>query len=490
MKNYQNAIEKYFSFPEHQFFWSLHPAVLLAISFLVGIETALFSFPIYLTLIFALYTASLKKWTALLSIALSALYSLALYGSAPQISNLSRAYFSISSIQPHQTPFHSNFLYKGTLYIGSSALPCSISVQKGNRVPADCDYVLTGTLSERNPYDYTFKPKTWEKVPNTFSFAQIRYEAKSGLRKYLFARLKNPRSAKLLASLSTGEVDDRMLRFEFGKLGLQHILAISGFHFGVLIAFIALLLKFLPYRPQWIAMILLTSTYYLFIGDSPAVQRAYITALLFLIAKLIRRPANSINLLGTAFLIELILNPLNVSNLGFQFSFGSCFGILLFFKPLETYLRKFLPSRPAQKSSHLPLFEGIAYLISSAFRNALSLTLSVNIALLPLLFHHFGQFPLLSLLYNLFFPFLITIDLFSLLGAILLSGFIPSLTKPLFYLLNLYTTEILDLISYPPLPLQYSIYLQKIPLELIPIYLFALLCLAIKIKFCTCNNNY
>ena len=463
-------------------FWNAHPAVLIGISFLIGIGTSLFSLPLWIFSCWLIYLLFMKKWAAICSLPAAALYAWLLFGGLPQLEEprAINGYFTISNVKVNKTPFNQNYLYKGTLFLEKTPIPCTISVQK--RPKASSDYQITGTLIQRDKYDYLLKPKSWEKIPRTWSPAEWRFQAKEKLRHFLHTHLTLPRTATLLTSLATGDVEDRLLRYEFSRLGLQHILAISGFHFGVLIAFLALLLRFLPHRVQWLSMILLTTTYFLFIGDSPAVQRAWIIVTLFLIAKLIKRPTTPINLLGTSLLIEVIYNPLVVANLGFQFSFGSCFGILLLYRPIDEVLRSFLPARPAKESSRFPLIPGIAYIICRTFRSGLSLTAAVNITLLPLLFLHFGKFPLLSLLYNLFFPFLISLALFTLLAALLCSLASASLSKPIFSLLDSFTAHLLDLVSYPPLLLDYSIYFQNIPIQLIPLYLFALLQISIYLK--------
>jgi competence protein ComEC len=213
--------------------------------------------------------------------------------------------------------------------------------------------------------------------------------------------------------------------------------------------------------------------YFLFIGTSPAVQRSWIAAVLFLVAKITHRRAIPLNILAAAMLIELLYNPLAVTNLGFQFSFGSCFGILLLYQPIEEQFARLLPKRRAKDALALSLPAQLAYLISSSLRRSLSLTLSVNIAILPILFFHFGKFPLLSLLYNLFFPPLVALTLVGLIAATAVYFLCGS--SLLFHEVDWLCAQLLDLAAHPPLFLDRAIYCKGIPYASIPLYFFAVL---------------
>lgn len=421
--------------------------------------------------LFGLYLLSQKRFAPIVLILLSALYGYCLY---PKEVEGTTGYFSIRLLQPHQSPFKKGLMYKGFLYLDRQKIPCTVYHPFGNSHPkADCDYILRGELKQRGPFNYLFRAKTWTPVPNTWSLAETRFQLKERFRHFLEAKFKHPKVASFLGSLITGDVEERSLRYEFGKLGLQHILAISGFHFAILIAFCSFFLGlFLPHRAKYIVLLIAINAYFLFVGAVPAVQRSWLVALFYLIGKLIRRQATGLNLLGVALCIELLLDPLVSGQIGFQLSFLSCAGILLFrplFIPWINHLFK------EHNPKTLTFFAQHGYLLARFLREGLILTLAVNAAILPLILFHFHAFPLLSFFYNLFFPFLVGCALFSLLLT-LATYFLFAI--PLFSLTDFFTAQLLDLVSYPPVALDYAIRVYDFPAWIIPLYLFGLFCLS------------
>jgi competence protein ComEC len=109
--------------------------------------------------------------------------------------------------------------------------------------------------------------------------------------------------------------------------------------------------------------------------------------------------------------------------------------------------------------------------------------LSVNLAIFLLLLYHFHQFPLLSLLYNLFFPLAVSAALFSLLISLIAHLLLPPLAPFFFRATDLFTAQLLDVIAYPPLALDISVRCEELAGWLIPIYLFGLFCLSLKYKY-------
>jgi len=471
----------------HQLFWRSAPALLISLTLLFGSAAVLFwdapwngIFPF----LWGLYLFFLRK-EALLAVGLGmAIGCHLLYKEQPSPGR-AQGIFAIASLQPHQTPFGKGSVYKGTLYTAAGSVRCDLYTS-GDKPPyrADRDYLLTGKLDLREPYRYAFKPEEWIPIEKSWSFAHLRYMAKEKYAHFLSERCPNfPKAAAFLASLTTGDVEDRMLKYEFGRLGLQHLLAISGFHFGVLIAFASSLLSlFLPRFWKCSLLIALLTSYYLFVGSFPAVQRSWIAATAYLFGKLLRRETGALNLLGFALGVEIVLDPLVATNLGFQFSFASTGGILLLQPVFERMLRPLLPKRSSEESAALSPFAKTAYLLTGFLRNSLALTCSVNAALLPILLVHFHFFPLLSLLYNLFFPFCVGLALFVLLLALTFHWFAPPIASFFFSLSGGFTSYLLDLASYPPSALDYPLLVPAIPAQIVFFSLFALLLIGIHLR--------
>lgn len=466
-------------------FYRQHPAVLLAISFLCGLNDYLYPWSLPFSALWLLYLCFLGRMAAFQGICLLGLgwlYIFSLYSEAPRGNGSIQGIFSIRSLQPHSSPFHKDLLYKGVLYL-PNGVPCSMTLPETERLLADRDYWISGTLFERGLFQYTLKPQEHRPLTQkTWGLAERRYQWKETFRTSLQKNL-SPRSASLLASLATGDVEDRLLRYEFSRTGLQHLLAISGFHFALLVAFISGCLKtFLPQRSRIYLLLAALSLYFLFVGSAPAILRSFCTALLYFFGKLLNKEAPPLNLLGGCILIELLLDPLATSQISFQLSFVSCAGLLLLFPLFDQALQKFLPKRCASQLQMLTPLSSFGYIICSLFRKSLGLTLAVNLTLLPLLLYHFHTFPLLGLIYNLFFPLAISAALFLLLMSLSIYAVYSPLSKPLFWILDQWTSFLLELISYPPLLLNHSWNQSNIPGWIYPYYLFGLFGLAIYVK--------
>ncbi len=291
----------------------------------------------------------------------------------------------------------------------------------------------------------------WEVVASRWGLGDLRYRLKLGVSDYIYRHIGSERAATFLTGLATGEFDDRMMLQQFGRFGLQHLMAISGFHFSLVAAMLAFLFRaFLP--PRWVALglMLAMSSYFLFIGMRPSVMRAWVMILVSLGAYFARREVQPLNTLGLALMVILFYDPLMGGQIGFQFSFLATAAILLYLEPLQQLLSWISPKRPLLTMVKMSSVDQHCYLLMQWFRAALALTLAVHLVTVPYLLAAFHKFPLMSLLYNLFFPFLVAISLFLLLLGVLL--------PPLHWLNRYFTEALLDFVYQTPTAFDYAVY--------------------------------
>ena len=421
---------------------------------------------------------SKKNYKVLLLIILAFAF-VKIYYQFPASPSTGTAHFSVHSVS---SAFRGSYLYRGTLKSFTpdneeksiaSHLPCQIYSRK--RLPANCDYHIHGSLTSRNGRNYQLKTKeSWTPIPNTFSLAENRFQLKAQFSRYLKKQIHSKRAHLFLSGLATGELADRTLFKSFGNLGISHIMAISGFHFAILACLFHLLFRaFLPHKVSAIALLLLLTSYFLFIGNGPSIQRAWIMAFVYLFGQLFEKQTSGLNNLGVALCLALVLNPLSLFSLGLQLSFVATLGILLLYGPLNTLLQMLIPKEKLsdiiEKSSLYQHF----YLLGSFFRSSLALTLAVHLAIFPILIFVFHTFQFHSLVYNLFFPFLASLSLIMLILAL----FFP----PLHRLNGWYTDGILSIVDHPPIPLR-TWYIENVSLAFVTFYLMILFAMTLYLK--------
>lgn len=442
-------------------FWVKNRALLYGLSALLGTYFALLSPLALFPFLFLLNKKHLYFTLFFFLLPLIILYH---FYTFPPSGTPVEGRFHIHSLRSGQG-FSHGWVYTGVLKTKEGRIRCRMMSKRLHT--ADCAYDIVGTLTTHDRRFYRVQPSIWKKVPRSFSFAQIRYHAKKWVRSYIDRNIKPPSAAQFLSGMVTGELEDRILQNDFGKLGLSHIMAISGFHFALLtLAFHFFFRLFLPHKIEIILLMFLLTLYLLFIGDSPSIQRAWSVAMIFLLGGVVERPSSPLNSLGAALLFSTLLNPLSTLTLSFQLSFLATGGILLGYHPLNSLLKQWIPSLPLKIALLRPLLWQHGFLFASLFRQALALTGAVHLALIPLLLSFFHTFSLNSLFYNLFFPFCAGIALFLFLLGTLTGGILHPLN-------SWYCEKLMLLIESPPILLK-SFYLESISNLFVLIYLMFL----------------
>lgn len=383
----------------------------------------------------------------------------------------------MKSIEEHHTHYKSGWKYKGyfkRFYSDEGTsfenIPCTLYYYK-NRPIGKKQYYFKGTLKEAHKRRYIFKPSKLI-ASNGFSFAEKRYQIKRKWHTWLKNYYSSDTSDFLFA-LTMGNSPSKFLTHSFLQIGIIPILVISGMHFGIISAFLFFLCRFIfPYRKSLYAVFVLISLYFLLLGPTPSIVRAYVLTLLYLFSEIKGLKTHSLNLLGTCALVEMIITPQIPADIGFSLSFLSCLSILLFYPTTQLFMKKmvFMTDKAPTTLLHKQI-----RIVSLYFQKTISLTLSVNVLLLPFLLYQFGKFPISSLIVNLFYPSLVFFLIVFFLASLPITPFI-------FSFIELYSECLLKMVYFFPASLQVFIYTPSIPLGIIIFWIFSICFLGVYLQ--------
>jgi competence protein ComEC len=130
----------------------------------------------------------------------------------------------------------------------------------------------------------------------------------------------------LLAAMLLGEREPGLDGIEtaFRRLGLVHLVAISGFNLAIVAGLVLFFLRLGPDRPVLEPLIVATLIilYMLVVPGEAPILRSGLTVLTFLAAETSGRRYDRLNLLGWIAVLLILFRPLDLFSLGFQLSFG------------------------------------------------------------------------------------------------------------------------------------------------------------------------
>ncbi len=185
----------------------------------------------------------------------------------------------------------------------------------------------------------------------------------------------------------SAEVDDA-----FKATGTSHLIVISGSNIALLAgALVAALGVRLPRRRAALVAAPAVLLYVLLVGADPPALRAGVMGLLGLGAIVFGRRGTAYVSLCAAGLGMLALNPLTLWDIGFQLSFMTSLGLILFSRPL---------SRAVLAALRLRLPLDVARRWTRMLEGVLVVTVAAQLAVLPLILTYFGRLSPISLLTN------------------------------------------------------------------------------------------
>ena len=203
------------------------------------------------------------------------------------------------------------------------------------------------------------------------------------------------------------EIDAETVK-DFNTSGMVHFLAISGTHIVVIFGmFYYLLIRFTPLRFRKYAVILSLGFIWLFaafIGYGNSVLRSCIMLSVYFVFVLLQRKPDLLHSLALSAFIILIGDTQQLFDVGFQLSFLAVLGIYWLNQPL------------------LNCFPKQDHYLKKLLLNTITISLSAQLATLPLVLYYFHQFSFISVIANIVIvPFSEIIIVFSFLMTTLIA---------------------------------------------------------------------
>ena len=174
---------------------------------------------------------------------------------------------------------------------------------------------------------------------------------------------------------------DENVKGVFSDSGTAHLLAVSGFHVSIIVAFLAFIFdKLRINKYAKLAFMSIILGFYAYIcAFSVSMIRASVMALIAIYAANRNKEYDGLSSLSLAAVIILLINPLDLFNLSFIFSFVSVLSIILL----------------------MPLFNrALSKIFYSKLSSALSLNFAITSGITIFQLYYFGEMPILCFLSN------------------------------------------------------------------------------------------
>lgn len=320
---------------------------------------------------------------------------------------------------------NNSIIYLKKSYYESNIL---VYVDMGEEIPIGKTICIRGTAqcfeTARNPGNFDQKlyyakqnvyGSVWcEKIMSVTGEAQPLlerlYQVRKAWKSILIENMSEGNGAVLSAMLLSekGEMEEEIKEL-YQKNGISHALAISGLH----ISFIGLGIYHLlrkaggSYRSAGVLSVLVLSFYVMMIGRSVSVIRAYVMLLLRIGADITGRVYDMMTALVFAAAMIVWYQPLYLADAGFWMSHGAILGVLLVLPELRKFLlREKVGQDKATLQKNMPphkksgLHEKWVSWCRSLVEGGLA-SVSINIALFPVLLWFYFEFPVYSVVLNM-----------------------------------------------------------------------------------------
>ena len=253
----------------------------------------------------------------------------------------------------------------------------------------DFDY---GRYLKSQGYEGTIDIKYYNVVKNNLFYSKL-FNLKDKISKSIKYLYKD--KSKFINSILIGEKEnlDEDIKEIFSKTGVSHILALSGLHVSILILVIGCSLGKINRLYKLLIISIILWLYSIMVGQSPSIIRAIVCSIISYLSIFIHERADGVSSLSFIGTILVVSNPYIIYNISFQLSFLATLSIIYFY----------------------------GYINSKIKFKLIALTLAANILTIPIVYLHFKNISLVSVISNVVVvPFLSIIIYISIISVIIL----------------------------------------------------------------------
>lgn len=265
----------------------------------------------------------------------------------------------------------------------------------------------------------SFTAKSVKKVGKNKSLVVKWRKMVNTIRNNVLQNYKNNLSdenVSLISALTIGDKTnlEKNVIQEFRDASLSHILAISGAHFSYIILLISFINKIIKRkRLGQVSLIIVILFFMQLTGNTASVVRAGIMGIMVILASMLYRKNDFITTFSISLLIQIIYNPYVIFDIGLILSYFGTFGIVYFYQMINQRIKL----------------------------KILSVTLSANLLIFPIMTYNFNTFSISFVISNFFASII--------LGPIIILGIISNIfrIRIVFVLLNFLLTIFRKIVS-------------------------------------------
>lgn len=246
---------------------------------------------------------------------------------------------------------------------------------------------------------------TIHNTPDTAPVTDWAYRLKNSFRAALTRTMGEGADLAMALLFSDREGVEEQEYQAFSRLGIAHVMSVSGMHVGIIGTAVYWVLEKLRLgRSKWFLLAVFLVVYCALTGFSAASTRAAVMLLLSYAATMFLRPRDPLNHLGAAMLVVLMIQPIQAFSAGLMLSVSAVLGIYLIKPALMGWVERILPKLERNPALHWRIsWKSIRYFLHRGayqLTDALVFSLSAQLGVLLPTAMYFHQVPVYGVLIN------------------------------------------------------------------------------------------